>query len=172
MKSGFQPRSNAFGRLRLTNQPQATTVCEAAGLQPAANPQLAPTNLNTNKIEKFITFPDVAELLVVSDRTVLRWVERRKLVAHHFGGATRIAADDVINFITRARHGPVPVQATNPLDQKFYTAKDVAEILNVSLRTVRRHIKSKALIAHKFGPHMVRIAEDDLQDFIDRGRRE
>ena len=120
--------------------------------------------------DKFFTFPDVAELLVVSDRTVRRWVKGKKLVAHQFGGATRISAIELSGFITRARRGPTaPLQPRNPLADQFYTAEDIAEILNVSKRTVFRYVRSNMLIAHKFG-RATRIADSDLRDFIERSR--
>jgi excisionase family DNA binding protein len=121
--------------------------------------------------ESFLNVREVAELLRVSDRTVSRWVKGKKLVAHQFGGATRISAIELSGFITRAHRGPAaPLQPRNPLADQFYTAEDVAEILNVSKRTVCRYIKSKMLIVHKFG-RPTRIADSDLRDFIDRSRR-
>jgi excisionase family DNA binding protein len=47
----------------------------------------------------------------------------------------------------------------------FYTVKEVAEMLAVSPRTVRRRIKNAKLVAHVFGG-AVRIAEADLKAFI------
>ena len=41
-------------------------------------------------------------------------------------------------------------QPNAPADEKFYTVEQVAEDLNVSPRTVRRWIQSKALVAHRF----------------------
>jgi excisionase family DNA binding protein len=52
---------------------------------------------------------------------------------------------------------------------KFYSIDEVAELLGVSPRTVRRAIERKELIAHKLG-RAVRIAETDLKAFIARGR--
>jgi excisionase family DNA binding protein len=52
---------------------------------------------------------------------------------------------------------------------KFFTIADVADFLGVSVRTVRRWIKSGALVAHHFGT-AVRIAESDLKAFIARHR--
>jgi excisionase family DNA binding protein len=48
---------------------------------------------------------------------------------------------------------------------KFSTIDDVADLLGVSTRTVRRSIDRKQLVAHKFG-RAVRIAESDLRAFI------
>jgi excisionase family DNA binding protein len=113
----------------------------------------------------------VANLLVTCERTVRRWIDLKKLIAHRFGSATRIASEELADFITRARSGPMPLQPLSPLDGSFYTAGQVAEILNVCIRTVRRRIKGKALIAHQFG-RLVRIGADDLQDFMSRSRRD
>jgi excisionase family DNA binding protein len=52
---------------------------------------------------------------------------------------------------------------------RFFTIAEVAEILEVATRTVRRWIKSGDLVAHRFRG-VVRIAEDDLRDFLDRHR--
>jgi len=57
---------------------------------------------------------------------------------------------------------------TEPLT-KFYTVAQVADALGVSVRTVRRRIKSGDLVAHHFGT-AVRIAEADLKAFIARKR--
>lgn len=48
---------------------------------------------------------------------------------------------------------------------RFFTIAEVAEFTGVSVRTVRRWIKSGELVAHHFGT-AVRIAESDLKAFI------
>jgi excisionase family DNA binding protein len=48
---------------------------------------------------------------------------------------------------------------------RFYSIDEVADLLRVSLRTVRRWIKGGKLRAHRFG-RTLRIAHDDLQKFI------
>jgi excisionase family DNA binding protein len=60
-------------------------------------------------------------------------------------------------------------QANAPAGEKFHTVEQVAEDLNVSPRTVRRWIRSKALVAHRFGAS-VRIAESERKAFIARHR--
>jgi len=52
---------------------------------------------------------------------------------------------------------------------KFYSINEIAELLDLSSRTVRRAIERKELIAHKLG-RAVRIAEGDLKAFIARHR--
>lgn len=47
----------------------------------------------------------------------------------------------------------------------FYSVNQVADMLAVSDRTVRRWIKSGKLVAHVFGS-AVRIADSDLKAFI------
>ena len=54
---------------------------------------------------------------------------------------------------------------------KFFTISEVAERLDVSLRTIRRSIKSGDLVAHRFG-RVVRIAESDLRAFLAAHRGE
>jgi excisionase family DNA binding protein len=51
----------------------------------------------------------------------------------------------------------------------FFTIAEVAERLDVSIRTVSRWIKSGDLVAHRFG-NAVRIADSDLRDFLTRHR--
>ena len=60
--------------------------------------------------------------------------------------------------------------ANTPADEKFFTVDEVAEILNVCTRTVRRRIDRNKLIAHDFDG-IVRVAESDLRDFIAGHRR-
>jgi excisionase family DNA binding protein len=54
---------------------------------------------------------------------------------------------------------------------RFFTIAEVAEIVEVATRTVRRWIRSGDLVAHRFGG-AVRISEDDLRDFFDRHRND
>jgi excisionase family DNA binding protein len=48
---------------------------------------------------------------------------------------------------------------------RFFTINDIAQCLGVSTRTVRRWIKSGALVAHRFGV-IVRISEPDFAAFL------
>ncbi len=57
--------------------------------------------------------------------------------------------------------------STKPLT--FYTVAQVADLLAVSTRSVRRWITAKDLLAHKFG-RQVRISEIDLRAFVERRR--
>ena len=54
---------------------------------------------------------------------------------------------------------------------RFYTVAQVAELLAVSTRSVRRWIAAGELLAHKFG-RRVRIAEVDLHGFLHQHRGE
>lgn len=54
-------------------------------------------------------------------------------------------------------------------EPKFYTIGAVAEMLDVSVRTVRRWSVRGELIAHQIGG-VVRIAEADLENFLARHR--
>jgi excisionase family DNA binding protein len=53
---------------------------------------------------------------------------------------------------------------------KFFTIVQVAELLDVCTRTVRRWIKSGKLIAHDL-EGIIRVAESDLRGFIASRRR-
>jgi excisionase family DNA binding protein len=48
---------------------------------------------------------------------------------------------------------------------RFFSIAQVAEMLAVSTRSVRRWIAAGDLLAHKFG-RQVRISEIDLRDFV------
>jgi excisionase family DNA binding protein len=53
--------------------------------------------------QKFLTIQQVAELLVVSPRTVQRWIARGELRAHRIGALVRIATDDLKAFLAIRR---------------------------------------------------------------------
>jgi excisionase family DNA binding protein len=52
---------------------------------------------------------------------------------------------------------------------RFYTVAQVADLLAVSTRSVRRWIAAGELLAHKFG-RQIRISEIDLRAFVQWGR--
>jgi excisionase family DNA binding protein len=52
---------------------------------------------------------------------------------------------------------------------RFFTISDVAESLRVSMRTVRRWIDTRQLVAHRF-KGVLRIADEDLQAFLAKHR--
>ena len=58
--------------------------------------------------------------------------------------------------------------STKPLT-RFYKVAEVAELLAVSTRSVRRWIDVGELLAHRFG-RQVRLSEIDLKDFVARRR--
>jgi excisionase family DNA binding protein len=51
----------------------------------------------------------------------------------------------------------------------FHTVAQVADLLAVSTRSVRRWIDAGDLRAHKFG-RSVRVSETDLRAFVEEGR--
>lgn len=57
---------------------------------------------------------------------------------------------------------------TKPMT-RFYTVAQVANLLAVSQRSVRRWIAQGQLLAHKFG-RQVRISEIDLRTFVEGAR--
>lgn len=129
-----------------------------------------PTVRNQRDSEQMTTVRSVAELLVVSDRSVRRWIDDKKLKAHRIGGAIRLGCADVIVFIQHARKD-APLRGHNPLKDMFYTVEDVADVLAVCMRTVRRRLDSGVLVAHNFFG-IIRVADSDLRDFIDRSARD
>jgi len=59
--------------------------------------------------------------------------------------------------------------AKGSTDEKYYTVEQVADILNVSPRTVRRWVRSKVIASYKFGAAR-RIPSSALQALIARSR--
>jgi excisionase family DNA binding protein len=53
---------------------------------------------------------------------------------------------------------------------RFFTIAEVAEIIQVAPRSVRRWISAGHLTVHRFGSSIVRIAESDLAKFLDKNR--
>lgn len=54
--------------------------------------------------------------------------------------------------------------------ETLYTMPEVAEILKVTLQTVRNFIERGELVATRLGG-AVRIAESDLKAFIEKGKK-
>jgi excisionase family DNA binding protein len=54
---------------------------------------------------RFFTVAEVAECVDVSTRSVRRWIKSGDLIAHHFGGAVRIAESDFRAFLAIHRAG-------------------------------------------------------------------
>lgn len=125
--------------------------------------------LSGRAVDRFVTITAVANLLGVCERTVRRWIDRKELSKHGFGSITRIGEGDLQIFVDRARRGPAAPHTVRALDDEFYTAQQVAELLDVCLRTVRRLIDDELLVAHDFCG-VIRIARADLQSFFSRSR--
>lgn len=58
----------------------------------------ARANVRRQRIE-FFTIAETAEMLRVSTRTVRRWIDSGRLVAHAIGGVVRIAESDLRAFL-------------------------------------------------------------------------
>jgi excisionase family DNA binding protein len=50
--------------------------------------------------------------------------------------------------------------------EEFYSVGEVAEMLHVSTKTVRRWIEGRKIMAHQFG-RLIRIAHSDLKQFLE-----
>ena len=114
---------------------------------------------------------------------MMPWLlERRRSPCYLGGGGGQLSKSEqgaVPSTTARSRRPKAAVRAkalrgadqqpNAPADEKFYTVEQVAEDLNVSPRSVRRWIRSKALVAHRFGAS-VRIAESERKAFIARHR--
>lgn len=54
-------------------------------------------------------------------------------------------------------------------NKDFYTAKDLAEKLQVNIMTIYRYIKAKKLKAYKIGKEF-RIDKDEFSKFLDKAK--
>jgi excisionase family DNA binding protein len=70
--------------------------------------------------------------------------------------------------VAQASLGITNVAKTNRLP-RLLTAAEIAELLGLSVKTVRRWIAQGELHAHQFG-RQVRVSEDDLLSFLARHR--
>ena len=64
-----------------------------------------------------------------------------------------------------------PTSSIHHSKPKLLTLEEVAVILQVSRRSVDRYIKLGHLTAVQISPRKLRVAEDDLDKFIDEMRR-
>lgn len=55
------------------------------------------------KPRHFLTIPDVADELGLSERSVWRKISEGQLPVHHFGAATRISREDLDDYAARSR---------------------------------------------------------------------
>ena len=55
--------------------------------------------MNTKPLARFYTIARVADLLVVSTRSVRRWIAKGELLAHKFGRQIRISELDLRAFV-------------------------------------------------------------------------
>ena len=55
------------------------------------------------------------------------------------------------------------------LGRKMLTTEEVAERLNMHMKTVQLWLRQGRIKGTKLGPRMWRVRESDLQDFIEQG---
>ena len=58
---------------------------------------------------------------------------------------------------------------TTAENMKLYTLQEVADVLRVSRQTIYNYVTAKRLKASKIGKEY-RVTEEDLQDFLKKGR--
>ena len=56
-------------------------------------------------IPKFYTIDEIADCIGSSTRTVRRWIERKRLIAHRIDGLVRISEADFLAFLAIHRKG-------------------------------------------------------------------
>ena len=75
--------------------------------------EIAPTRsdqaLTDNRVEKLLTYDEVADLLGITVRTVYTLVKRGDLTALKVGGSSRVDPPDLRLFIEGAKITPSPV---------------------------------------------------------------
>ncbi len=64
---------------------------------------------------------------------------------------------------------PPPNESGGRARARLLSVKQVAEELNVSIKTIRRQIASGAMIAHRIG-RSIRVSADDLAAYRNRRR--
>ncbi len=61
------------------------------------------------------------------------------------------------------------MKVDNQSDQpKFYTAEEMAKLLQVQPETIRRYVRTGKLRAVKLGGKFIRIDHTDFEDFIEK----
>lgn len=63
--------------------------------------------------------------------------------------------------------GSEKARIESPAEQRFYTTKEVAKLLQVDPESVRRYVRSGKLRAVKLGGKFIRIEKNDLNQFIE-----
>jgi len=57
------------------------------------------------------------------------------------------------------------------MTQNHWTLQQVAELLQVNVRTVQRWIREGRMVATRIGPTLMRVSSDDLERFLRGGHR-
>jgi excisionase family DNA binding protein len=71
-------------------------------VSPASGDRARPGSRKT-EISKFYTIEQIADCLDVSTKTVRRWIDKKLLVAHRFGGVVRVSEADFAAFLALRR---------------------------------------------------------------------
>jgi len=94
---------------------------------------------------------------------------KAKSIARRRGGQKVARAQVVHRSVHEDREPSRPGRVTprRPVRElvRFFTVAEVAELLHVSARSVRRWVQNFELVTHRFGS-AVRIAESDLKAFL------
>ena len=93
---------------------------------------------------KFYTIKEYAEMLHISTRTAYRQIEEKTLKTIRAGivdfyGKYRIPESEIKRMLIEAGIN------TDKMPTKFYTSKEVAEMLHISHRTLDRRIQAKTI---------------------------
>lgn len=56
------------------------------------------------------------------------------------------------------------------INAQIFSAKDIADILNVDIECIYKCIREDKLIAHKIGGSVWRITESDFEEFLIQSR--
>ena len=56
-----------------------------------------------SRVPRLLAVSEIADLLVVSTKTIRRWIERGELHAHHLGRRVRVSEEDLTAYLNRHR---------------------------------------------------------------------
>lgn len=122
-----------------------------------------------------LTPVDVAEILCIPTHAVKELLESGELPGYLYGNHWRIKESELNRFIMHSKNieckdiseEPKVTQTSEPTVQnvEYIDTEDVADILKISVQTVRRMLNNKDLIGYKYG-RVWRIDAKEFEKFM------
>ena len=88
-----------------------------------------------------------------------------KAASRRIGTDARGGREAKLRTINETAELHTPTRTARRLADRFFTIAEIAQVLGVSTRTVRRWISTGELVTHRFG-RAVRISRIDLEIFV------